>query len=85
METSLTNHQIISILRQLNFQDRISIFKEFKADWISNILGLQTPKALTIKEYNNKLAEGLTDFENGNTVTHENLLEEIGTWKNQKK
>jgi len=78
METTLSiqinNFQIIDLLKQLNFNDRISILKEFSDDWVLNILGLHEPEPLTIEEYNSKLALGLKDYEEGRTIKHEDLI-----------
>ena len=88
METTLTiqisKSQIVSSLRKLNFNDRISILKEFSDDWLNNILALKEPKPLTTEKYNAKLKEGEDDFEKGNVITHSDLLKEAEKWKKRK-
>lgn len=87
METTLTiqisKSQIVSLLRKLNFNERISVLKEFSDDWVNNILALKEPEPLTIEEYNAKLKEGEKDFEKGNVIAHDDLLNEVETWKKQ--
>lgn len=43
-----------------------------------------TGKPLTIKEYNEEIDLGIADFENGNFISHQELLEEMKSWRNEK-
>ncbi len=84
METTLSiqvnNSQMIAMLRQLNNKDRISIFREFKEYWFSNIFDLHQPIPMSVQEYNIKLEQGLTDYQEGNTINHADLLKEVEEW-----
>ena len=39
-------------------------------------------KPLTLKQYNDEIDKGIDDFENGRTISHEDLLKEIKNWRN---
>ncbi len=77
--------QIISLLKQLETKDRISIFNEFKDDWANTIPNLHALAPLSINEYNSKLAAGLNDYTAGNVITHDDLVKETAAWKKQKR
>lgn len=40
-------------------------------------------KPLTLKQYNEEIDKALDDFENGRFISHEALLEEIKSWRNE--
>jgi predicted transcriptional regulator len=40
-------------------------------------------KPLTLKQYNDEIDKGIDDFENGRTISHEDLLKEIKSWRNE--
>ena len=40
-------------------------------------------KPLTLKQYNDEINKGIADFENGRTISHEDLLKEIKNWRNE--
>ena len=40
-------------------------------------------KPLTLKQYNEEIDKGIDDFENGRFISHEALLEEIKSWRNE--
>jgi predicted transcriptional regulator len=40
-------------------------------------------KSLTLKQYNEEIDKGIDDFENGRTISHEDLLKEIKSWRNE--
>ena len=40
-------------------------------------------KPLNLKEYNQAIDKGVADFKNGDYISHEKLLEEIKSWKNE--
>jgi predicted transcriptional regulator len=40
-------------------------------------------KPLTLKQYNEEIDKGIDDFENGRTISHEDLLKEIKSWRNE--
>ena len=42
-----------------------------------------TGKPLTLKEYNDEIDKGIADFENGNYISHEEVLNEIKSWRNE--
>ncbi|OQX97088.1 MAG: hypothetical protein B6I20_13435 [Bacteroidetes bacterium 4572_117] len=83
LNIKLNTSQIMSILQQLNIDERIAIFKEFSEEWLL-LLGLNQPKPITIKEYNEKLEQGLKDFQEGKIVSHQEMKDEIHKWKTQK-
>jgi len=78
----LNTHQIMSILHQLNTDERIAIFKEFSEEWLL-FLGLNQLKPVTIEEYNKKLEQGLKDFQDGKIISHQEMKDEIHKWKTQ--
>ena len=39
-------------------------------------------KPLTLKKYNDEIDKGIADFENGKTISHEDLEKEIKSWRN---
>lgn len=80
----LTNNQIISLLYQLNEQDRVSILEEFKDNLHKKRLEKKKYTPLTIQEYNSKLEKGMQDYKEGKVIEHKHLLKEIEEWKNQK-
>ena len=83
LNIKLNTHQIMSILHQLNMDDRIAIFKEFSEEWLL-LLGLNQMKPITIEEYNEKLENGLKDFQEGKVISHQKMKDEIRKWKTQK-
>ena len=42
-----------------------------------------TGKPLNLNEYNKAVDKGIADFKNGDYISHEKLLEEIKSWKNE--
>ena len=40
-------------------------------------------KPLTLKQYNDEIDKGIDDFENGRTISHQDLLKEIKSWRNE--
>lgn len=40
-------------------------------------------KPLTLKQYNLEIDKGIDDFKNGRTITHEDVLKEIKSWRNE--
>lgn len=40
-------------------------------------------KPLTLKQYNEEIDKGIDDFDNGRFISHEALLEEIKSWRNE--
>jgi hypothetical protein len=42
-----------------------------------------TGKPLTLKQYNTEIDKGIDDFKNGKIISHEALLKEIKSWKNE--
>jgi hypothetical protein len=40
-------------------------------------------KPLTLEQYNEEIDKALDDFENGRFISHEALLEEIKSWRNE--
>ncbi|GGA64153.1 hypothetical protein GCM10008015_01320 [Flavobacterium palustre] len=42
-----------------------------------------TGKPLTLEEYNQEIDKGIEDFKNGRSISHEQLLKEIKSWKNE--
>ena len=42
-----------------------------------------TGKPLNLNEYNEAVDKGIADFKNGDYISHEKLLEEIKSWKNE--
>ncbi|MES2238767.1 MAG: hypothetical protein V4497_00765 [Bacteroidota bacterium] len=42
-----------------------------------------TGKPLSLKEYNKEIDKGIDDFKNGKTISHEQLLKEIKSWRNE--
>jgi len=83
LNIKLNTSQIVSILHQLNIDERIDIFKEFSEEWLL-LLGLNQLKPITIDEYNKKLEQGLKDFQKGNIISHQEMKDEILKWKTQK-
>ena len=83
LNIKLNTNQIMSILHQLNLDERIAIFKEFSEEWLL-LLGLSQLKPMTIKEYNEKLELGLKDFQEGKIISHQQMKDEIHKWKTQK-
>ena len=83
MEINLNTKQIVSIIHQLDIDDKFSIFKEFSNEWLM-FLGLSQLKPMTIDEYNEKLDRGLKDYKEGKTISHQAMKDEIGKWKTQK-
>ncbi len=83
LNIKLNTNQIMSILHQLNLDERIEIFKEFSEEWLL-LLGLSQLKPMTIKEYNEKLELGLKDFQEGKIISHQQMKDEIHKWKTQK-
>jgi hypothetical protein len=41
-----------------------------------------TGKPLTLRQYNKEIDKGIDDFKNGRFISHEALLEEIKSWRN---
>ena len=41
-------------------------------------------KPMTIEEYNQKLENGLKDFQKGKVISHQGMKDEIRKWKTQK-
>jgi len=82
LNIKLNSNQIMSILHQLNVDERIAIFKEFSEEWLL-LLGLNQLKPITIEEYNKKLEQGLKDFQEGKIISHQKMKEEIHKWKTQ--
>lgn len=42
-----------------------------------------TGKSLTLEQYNKEIDKGLDDFKNDKFISHEALLEEIKSWRNE--
>ena len=42
-----------------------------------------TGNPLTLKQYNEEIDKGIDDFKNGRFISHETLLEEIKSWRNE--
>ncbi len=40
-------------------------------------------KPLTLKQYNEEIDKGIDDFDNGRFISHEALLDEIKSWRNE--
>ncbi len=74
--------QLIQILKQLDTKERITIFKEFSKEWMS-ILNIEKYQSMTIKEYTEKLEQGLKDYYKGNTLTQDEVQNEVKKWKTQ--
>jgi hypothetical protein len=82
-QIKLNTNQIISIIQQLDDDERIAVLKEFSDEW-RLIMGLSKPQPMTLEEYNLKLEQGLKDYQNGNFISHQQLNEEIVRWKTKK-
>jgi hypothetical protein len=48
-----------------------------------NIAYDTTGEKLTLKQYNEEIDKGIDDFKNGRFISHEALLEEIKSWRNE--
>lgn len=83
LSINVSKKQIISLLKQLDFDKRISILKEFKEDWLFNILDIKNPPPLSEDEYNFLLNEGLEDYNKGKSISHSDLKNEIEKWKKE--
>ncbi|MCD6556301.1 MAG: hypothetical protein J7K64_03825 [Bacteroidales bacterium] len=79
-----TEKQIVEILQNLNYSERISVLKNFKTDWIEYLSGIHQPESYTSQEYNSKLEEGFSDYNNGKITAHNKIIEEVNEWKKQK-
>ena len=68
-----------------------SVFDNYLTDDESAIDSVSEPtvaydvigKPLTLKQYNDEVDKGIADFENEEFISHEALLEEIKTWRNE--
>jgi predicted transcriptional regulator len=67
----------------------VSDFIDFQKNKVENVVSEPTVaydvlgKSLTLKQYNEEIDKGLEDFENGRTISHEDLLKEIKGWRNE--
>ena len=46
-------------------------------------LGLSQLKPMTMEEYNEKIEQGLKDFQKGKIISHQEMKDEIHKWKTQ--
>ena len=76
--TQLYNNE--DVLNEID--ERIAIFKEFSEEWLL-LLGLNKFKPITIEEYNEKLEQGLKDFQENKILSHQDMKDEIQRWKTQ--
>jgi len=84
LNIELKPQDLLALFKQLDTNERISIFKEFSDEWLM-YLGISKIEPLTLEQYNQKLQQGVSDFKQGNTLAHNQMKAEMQTWKNQKK
>lgn len=75
--------QIISIFRQLQPDERQSIFGEFKEDIYSWFFKTDI-QPLSIEEYNKKLLESENDFREKKYISGNEMLNKINKWAEEK-
>lgn len=83
LKIKLNTEQIISLLHQLDADERMEILKEFSEEWLA-LLGISSLESITIEEYNQKLEQGLKDFKEGNVLSHQQMKAEVERWKKRK-
>ncbi len=84
LNIELKTQDLLALFKQLEPRERISIFKEFSDEWLM-YLGISKVEPFTLEQYNQKLQQGISDFSQGNTLTHSQIKTEIEAWKMQKK
>jgi len=75
--------ELFDFYTQKTGKDISKMFEIYMLNIIHNeLFGMKNPFTvpMTIEEYKRKLDEGLLAYENGEYITHEELLKEVETW-----
>ncbi len=79
LNIKLAPTQILALLRQLNIEERISIFKEFSDEWLGSLAQTRT-KPLSIKQFNNEIEKALYDSQQNKIIKATDLKKQIQEW-----
>ncbi len=76
--------EISALLKRMKYNERMEILMEYVDDFFDFIAKKEEIVPMTIEEYNRKLEESEIAIKEGRVYTHNQLLNEIKSWKSAK-
>lgn len=78
MPTRSLNHEMLQYFIQLNDAEKKSVLQLLKT-FLNNTKG--HVGHISIEQYNKELAEAEAEFQNGEFITHEEMLNQMDKWQ----